>query len=204
MKREKRYEWLAPLYDWSMNLAERPLRRHRSELQAKARGRVLDIGVGTGATLPYYPAGCRIVGIDTSHSMVRRAAGKAKHLGLDFTPIVMDAQHLAFPDGSFDTVVSSLALCSVSDPRQTLCQIRRVLHPGGVALFLEHVRPSGALGVLFDAANVVWSPLVCHLTRQTESLVTWAGFDLLHRRAPADFLRVMEAAPNQERGGCED
>lgn len=202
MKRDRRYNLLAPLYDASMALFEQGLRPLRQELQARAGGRVLDIGVGTGATLPHYPPGCRVVGIDTSAGMLRRAARRARELGLHFTPAVMDAQHLAFPGGSFDTVVSSLVLCSVSDPQRALCEVRRVLRPGGKALFLEHVRPSGALGVLFDAANIVWSPLVCQLTRQTESLVRGAGFQVVQRRAPADFLRVMEAAPVPGRDGC--
>lgn len=201
MRREKRYDWLAPLYDWSMVLAERALGPHRRGLLAQARGRVLDVGVGTGATLPYYPPGCWVLGIDTSSAMLRRSARRAAGLGLTFTPLLMDAQRLAFPDGYFDIVVSSLVLCSVSDPHQALCEMRRVLRPGGKALFLEHVRPGGALGVLFDVANVVWSPLVCQLTRQTETLVKWAGFDLVRRQAPVDFLRVMEAAP---RSGSDD
>ncbi len=204
MKRDRRYNWLAPLYDLSMTLAERALRPLRQELQSHAGARVLDIGVGTGATLPYYPPGCRVVGIDTSLGMLRRAARKAKELGLHFTPVVMDGQSLAFPDGYFDSVVCSLTLCSVSDPQQVLCEARRVVRPDGRALFLEHVRPSGALGVVFDIANIVWSPLVCRLNRRTESLVTWAGFELVRREAPVGFLRVMEAAPSPGSNGCAE
>lgn len=200
----RRYDWLAPVYDWTMRLAERALRPYRLALQAQARGRVLDIGVGTGATLPYYPPGCQVVGIDISSAMLRKGVVTAKQLGLDFTPLVMNAQHLAFLDGHFDTVVSSLVLCSVGDPRQTLCELRRVLRPGGKALFLEHVRPAGALGLLFDLANIPWSRLVCQLTRQTEALLQWAGFDLVWRQAPLDFLRVMEATPSPGHGGCVD
>ncbi|MDP2725923.1 MAG: class I SAM-dependent methyltransferase [Dehalococcoidia bacterium] len=202
MKRDKRFDWLAPVYDWGMVLVERALSSHRRGLLERAGGLVLEIGVGTGATLHYYPSGCRVVGIDTSPAMLRRATLKAAQLELAFTPLIMNAQQLAFPDGYFDTVVSSFVLCSVADPKQTLCEIRRVLRPDGKALFLEHVRPSGALGVMFDVFNLVWSPVVCQLTRRTETLVNWAGFDLIFRQAPVDFLRVMEAVPHPGRGGC--
>ncbi|MDP2661664.1 MAG: class I SAM-dependent methyltransferase [Dehalococcoidia bacterium] len=203
MIRPRRFDWQASAYDRTMMLVEWALTRHRRKLFARARGRVLEIGVGTGATLPYYPAAGQVIGIDTSPSMLRRSGARAAGLGMDFTPIIMDAQRLAFPDGYFDTVISSLVLCSVADPHRTLCEIRRVLRPGGRALLLEHVRPAGALGKVFDAANLVWSRVACQLNRRTESLVERAGFDLVRREAPFSFLRVMEASPRPESRGCE-
>lgn len=202
MRRGSRFNWLAPVYDWGMLPAEWALRPFRRDLQRLASGRILDIGVGTGATLPHYPQGRCIIGIDTSAAMLRRATQKADQLGLRYTPIRMDTHRLAFPDGSFDTVVCSLVMCSVADPHLALCEVRRVLRPGGQALFIEHVRPSGILGYVFDVANIVWSPLVCQLTRRTEALVKWAGFDLLHSQAPVDFLRVMVASPNTDHDPC--
>ena len=203
-KRDRRFNLLAPIYDWSMTLAELALTPYRQDLFSRATGRVLEIGIGTGATLPYYPPGCQVVGIDTSPSMLRRAGKKAERLGVEFTPVIMNAERMSFPDGYFDTVVSSLVLCSVGNPLQVLCEIRRILRPDGRALFLEHVRPSGALGMVFDMVNVVWGQLVCQLTLHTESLVKRAGFELVDRKAPVDFLRVMEAAPGPAGQGCGD
>ncbi|MDO8690082.1 MAG: class I SAM-dependent methyltransferase [Dehalococcoidia bacterium] len=203
MTRPRGFDWQGHAYDWTMALVERALIRHRQELFSRATGRVLEIGVGTGATLPYYPTAGRVIGIDTSPSMLRRSGARAAGLGMDFTPIIMDAQSLAFPNGFFDTVISSLVLCSVADPHRALCEIRRVLRVGGIALLLEHVRPSGALGAIFDAANLVWSRVACQLNRRTESLVEGAGFDLLRREAPFSFLRVMEASPRPESNACE-
>ncbi len=204
MRSNRHFDWLAPVYDWSTTLIERALEGHRRELLSHARGRVLEIGVGTGATLPYYPRRCHIFGIDTSPSMLKRAKKKASELGIGFTPAIMDAQGLAFPEAFFDTVVSSLVLCSVSDPQQALCEVRRVLKDGGTALFLEHVRPAGTLGVVFDVANVFWSPLVCQLTRQTESLMKRSGFDLLNTKSPVDFLRIIQATPNGRDNACRE
>lgn len=195
MKRDRRYDWLAPVYDCALSLFERGLAPHRKELLSRAGGRVLEIGVGTGATLEYYPPGRKIIGVDTSARMLRRAAQKASRGGVSFVPVIMDAQRLAFPGGHFDTVVSSLVLCSVGDPRETLCEIRRVIRPGGRALFIEHVRPSGALGAVFDVANIAWGAFVCQITRRTEDLLEQAGFELVKTVAPLDFLRVIEAVP---------
>lgn len=203
-KRDRRFDWLAPIYDWSMTIAERAIRPYRQDLLSRAAGRVLEIGIGTGATLQYYPPGCQVVGIDTSPSMLQRAGKKAARLGMEFTPVIMNAERIGFPDGHFDTVVTSLVLCSVGNPLQVLCEIRRILRPDGRALFLEHVRPSGVLGMVFDAVNVVWSQVVCQLNRQTESLVKRAGFELVDRKAPVDFLRVIEAAPGPAGQGCGD
>ncbi len=153
MIRDKRYDLLASVYDCSMRVVERGLAPHRRELLVRARGRVLDIGIGSGATLEYYEKSCQVTGIDTSTAMLPRAARKAAALGIDFRGAVMDAGRLAFPDDSFDTVVSSLVICSVASPERTLCEVRRVIRPGGKALFIEHVRPSGALGVVVDVRS---------------------------------------------------
>ena len=199
-----RIDWQAYAYDRVMTLVEFALTRHRRELFSRAEGRVLEIGVGTGASLLYYHAAGRVIGIDTSPSMLRRCGARAASLGMDFTPVIMDAQQLAFPNGYFDTVVSSLVLCSVPDPHRTLCEMRRVLRIGGRALLLEHVRPAGALGRLFDAANLVWSRFACQLNRRTEFLVEGAGFDLVRRESPFSFLSVIEASPRAESKDCED
>lgn len=110
-------------------------RRLRSRLLRSAAGRVLEVAAGTGANLGYYPAGADVVTVDLSPVMLdkARARGAAKVL-------VMDAERLAFRDGTFDTVVSTLATCTFPDPVSALREMRRVCRPGGKILLLEHGR----------------------------------------------------------------
>ncbi|MCC7155857.1 MAG: class I SAM-dependent methyltransferase [Bryobacterales bacterium] len=109
--------------------------RLRSRLLRLAAGRVLEVAAGTGANLRYYPAGADVVTVDLSPVMLdkARSRGAAKVL-------VMDAGHLAFRDGTFDTVVSTLATCTFPDPVNALREMRRVCRPGGKILLLEHGR----------------------------------------------------------------
>lgn len=109
--------------------------RLRARLLRSAAGRVLEVAAGTGLNLRYYPAGVDIVSIDLSPSMVARvrSRGAAK-------VAVMDAGRLAFRDGSFDTVVSTLGTCTFPDPVEALREMRRVCRPGGRILLLEHGR----------------------------------------------------------------
>jgi SAM-dependent methyltransferase len=140
---------------------KRGMARLRRELLAEARGAVLEIGAGTGLNLRHYPddldelvlaePGARIGGrIDLD----RAPAGVPTRLAQ------APAEYLPFEDGSFDTVVSTLVLCTVSDPRRAVAEVARVLRPGGRLLFLEHVR-----------ADRGW-----RLTMQRRSVRPWAAF----------------------------
>jgi len=110
-------------------------RRLRSRLLKSAVGRVLEVAAGTGANLKHYPAGIDIVSVDLSPSMLARARSRGAS-----KVVIMDAGLLAFRDGSFDTVVSTLATCTFPDPVEALQQMRRVCRPGGRILLLEHGR----------------------------------------------------------------
>ncbi len=147
--------------------------RMRRELLAAARGRVLEIGAGTGANLSYYSPDIRLVFSEPDAAMLRRAR-------LDATPAVLaSAEQLAFADRVFDTVVSTLVLCTVADPARALAEIRRVLKPGGSLLLLEHVRSSDAATArLQSRLTPAWGKLIrgCHLDRDTLATVTAAGF----------------------------
>jgi ubiquinone/menaquinone biosynthesis C-methylase UbiE len=112
----------------------------RQRLCACARGRTLEIAVGTGLNLPFYPPDARLTGIDVSPAMLALARGRAQALGRDVELRLGDAQALAFPDGSFETVVFTLALCTIPDERRALAEAHRVLRPDGRLLLLEHVR----------------------------------------------------------------
>ncbi|CAD5245138.1 class I SAM-dependent methyltransferase [Thermococcus camini] len=126
------------------NALEKPLDRFFCPLRKKAasfaRGRVLEIGVGVGKMLPYYPKDIELHAVDAVPEMVEIARRRADELGLNARFYVMDAERLEFPGKSFDTVVSSFVFCTVSNPEKAMREIHRVLKPGRRAIFLEHTR----------------------------------------------------------------
>jgi ubiquinone/menaquinone biosynthesis C-methylase UbiE len=107
---------------------------------SRARGEVLEIAVGTGRNLPFYPADVRLTGIELSPEMLAFARRRARESGIEVDLRAGDAQDLPFPDAHFDTVVATLALCTIPDDRQAVTEAARVLRPGGRLLLLEHVR----------------------------------------------------------------
>jgi ubiquinone/menaquinone biosynthesis C-methylase UbiE len=126
----------ARIYEPFLWLGERlGMARHRRELLAEARGRVLEIGAGTGLNLGNYPDGVEELVLTEPHPgmarLLRRRAGRV---------VEAPAERLPFPDESFDTVVSTMVLCTVEDPDRAIAEIRRVLRPGGRLLFIEHLR----------------------------------------------------------------
>jgi ubiquinone/menaquinone biosynthesis C-methylase UbiE len=119
-------------------------------------GRVLEVGVGTGRNLPYYPAQSRVIAIDLSPGMLRRAVKRAERLGRPVDFILADAQRLPFREGSFDAVAATCVFCSVPDPVQGLRELRRVSRREGSTLLLEHVRAKNPLlGKVMDWMNPI-------------------------------------------------
>lgn len=153
--------------------------QRREELLQEARGRVLEVGVGTGKNLEHYSEGVNVTGIDFSAGMITRARERVTQLGLqNVTLLEMDAERMEFDDDSFDTVVTTCVFCSVPLPIRGLEEIRRVCKPGGKVLMLEHVRSSSAiLGPVMDFLN----PIPLHLyganiNRRTVENLRLAGF----------------------------
>ena len=131
----------AGAYDRSIGVFEKlMIGDGRQWIGSRARGHVLEIGVGTGRNLAEYPPEIRLTGIDISQEMLRRARARASEVGRDVELSVADAQRLDFPDARFDTVVFSLALCSIPDDRAAVREAKRVLRPGGRLVAIEHVR----------------------------------------------------------------
>jgi ubiquinone/menaquinone biosynthesis C-methylase UbiE len=123
-------------YDLGVALLEILIfRRLRSRLLESATGPVLEVAAGTGANLAYYPAGLDLITIDLSPGMLSKARRRGAR-----KPVVMDAARLAFRDGCFETVVSTLGTCTFPDPVNALQEMRRVCRPGGRILLLEHGR----------------------------------------------------------------
>ncbi|MFC7533829.1 class I SAM-dependent methyltransferase [Actinoplanes sp. GCM10030250] len=176
------WDQAAPGYDRQIAFLERHwFTGGREWLGARATGRILDVGAGTGRNLPHYPAGAAITGIDLSPAMLAHARRRAADLGLAADLREGDAEHLPFADGSFDTVVCALSLCTIPDPRAALAEMRRVLVPGGRLLLLDHIRsswpPVHAVQWLLERITVPTAGE--HFTRRQLPLVREAGFDVV-------------------------
>ena len=130
----------ASAYDREMDFFERVLFGDgRQWACAQASGRVLEVAIGTGRNLEFYPPKVRITGLEFSPAMLAIARERARQLGRQVQLLLGDAQALEFADGSFDTVVCTLSLCSIADERRSLAEMQRVLRPGGRLVLLDHV-----------------------------------------------------------------
>lgn len=195
------FDQLAAPYDRGMALLERLwLREMRTRLVPKAQGRVLEIGIGTGANLPFYGPNTHLTAIDESPEMLRAAIGRSAALGHRARISQAKAEHLPFPANTFDTVVTTLVLCSVIDPVCAFSEIRRVLrNPSGLLLLLEHTRPdTRPLSWLADWLNIPWYALQgrCHLNRRTQTMLVQNGFEIEHIETKLNGLfRLLVARP---------
>lgn len=156
------------------------MRRRRSTLLGSARGRVVEIGAGTGLNLAHYPDEvAELVLTEPEPGMRRRLARRLQRQGRVARIVDAAAEQLPLADGSVDTVVSTLALCTVGDPEYALREIARVLRPDGQFLFIEHVRAdSRFLAACQDALFKPWRSFGggCHCNRQTVELMRACGF----------------------------
>jgi ubiquinone/menaquinone biosynthesis C-methylase UbiE len=162
----------AGIYDAFLTLGEhRGMRATRRGLLAGARGRVLEIGAGTGLNLSHYPEAIdELVLGEPSAPMADRLEARRARLGRRAHIVAAPAEALPFGDGSFDTVVSTLVLCTVHDPDAALAEVRRVLRPGGRLLFCEHVRSdSPRLSRWQDRLAEAWAAVAdgCRCNRST-------------------------------------
>lgn len=177
------FDRIAAPYDRGMAPLEKMwLREMRSQLLSRAHGEVLEIGVGTGANLPFYHTSVRLTAVDESTDMLGFAAQRAQALNRCVRFSQSDVENLNFPAACFDTVVACLVLCSVVSQQRALDELKRVLRaPAGQLLLLEHMRPHRAgLARLSDLANIPWYAFNgrCHLNRETEHNLVQAGFEV--------------------------
>jgi len=155
----------------------------RQSLVPLARGRVLEIGMGTGRNLPFYDRSrlTQLVGVDPALQMHSLAKRRSQQAGLSVELMGLSAEKLPVPDDSFDTVVCTYTLCSIPDPAAALNEVQRVLKPGGQLLFCEHGRsPDAAVAKWQDRLQPLWMPLAggCHLDRDVPLLLRDAGLQV--------------------------
>jgi len=157
------------------------IQAQRAELLPRARGKVLEIGIGTGRNLPFYdPSKVQSLdGLDPAAQMNPTARKRARRAGLAVELITLSAEEIPAPDATYDTVVCTFTLCTIPDPIKALHEMRRVLKPGGQLLFCEHGRsPDEGVQVWQDRLTPWWKPIAggCHLNRDVPTMLSDGGF----------------------------
>jgi ubiquinone/menaquinone biosynthesis C-methylase UbiE len=192
----KRYDRLAAKYDQAIGPLERWfLQRLRLETIAAlpVGGRILELGSGTGLNFALYERTLHGVATEPSTEMLRIAAMKPRPDSLQL--VQSCAERLPFDDESFDAALATLVMCSVQSPEEVFAELRRVVRPGGTISLLEHVRPDGLLGPLFDLLNLLTAPLVDdHFNRQTCELARRSGLKITNiRKVGLGIINVITA-----------
>lgn len=178
-KIKKRYNRVSKVYD----LLESPMEwmvfeDWRIEVAKELEGKVLEVGVGTGKNIPYYPEDVDVTAIDFSDKMLAKARKKAEKEDKEVELLEMDAQNMSFADDTFDTVFTTCVFCSVPDPVKGLKEIKRVCKPGGKIIMIEHVRSDKkVIGPLMDILNPISVNFYgANINRRTVDNVKKAGF----------------------------
>lgn len=186
VQRRRIWDQMAPRYDRDMRRLEPLLfgRDTRAQLCRQAGGDILEVAIGTGLSLPHYPPDARLTGVDLSPVMLAAAGKRAADLGLIVGLREAPAERLPFDDGSFDTVVCTLSLCSVADDAAAIAEMYRVLRPGGHLLLLDHV---AATNPILLALQRLWEKFTLrtigdYQTRHPLPLVQRAGFTVADSR----------------------
>lgn len=175
----KRYNRIAGVYD----IFEQPMelmlfKKWRTEVINALNGKCLEVGVGTGKNISFYPDGIDMTAIDFSEKMLEKAKRKAEILKKNINFIHMDAQNMDFEDNTFDSVFTTCVFCSVPDPVKGLMEIKRVCKPDGKIIMIEHVRSEKkVIGLIMDVLNPITVNLYgANINRKTVDNVRKAGF----------------------------
>ena len=192
---EKAYARWAPVYDLVFGKVFQAGRSAATAAAERVGGRILEVGVGTGIALPDYAPTNRLVGIDISAPMLRKAQERVAEHGLTNVEAlaVMDAKHLAFPDNFFDVVVAQFVITAVPDPEATLDEFARVVKPGGEIILVNHIGAEGGPRKVFELA---FAPLARRLGWRPE--FPWGRLTAWHDRAGG--IHLIERRPMQPLG----
>jgi ubiquinone/menaquinone biosynthesis C-methylase UbiE len=179
-----RWDHLAKHYGLVEFLSEWYLKPFRKALWARATGRILEAGAGTGLNIALYPPGARVTATDLSGAMLVRARERARERQIHVTFHEADLCNLPFADGTFDTAVATFVFCTLPDPVACLREMGRVTRPGGQILLLDHVRIEHPLiGPLMDRLNVATVRLAGeHINHRMDEFVRSAGFEIVESR----------------------
>lgn len=198
--REK-YDKKAASYDKFLAPMEKMMMgKWRQQLCAQAQGLVLEAGIGTGANLPYYPQGVRVIGIDFSPQMLEKAKAKLPLAQVPIELKIADIQDLPFSSNIFDTIITACVFCSVPEPVQGFKELKRVIKPEGKLYLLEHVRSEKLiLGPLMDTLNplsVKFSGV--NINRRTEENIRLSGMKIVHvENLFGDIVKLLTVEPNK-------
>lgn len=193
---KKRYNRTALFYDCMDKMIGPELRK---KVICHARGKVLEVGVGTGQNLQFYPPECEVTGIDFSPGMLKKAKMRAEGLP-NVTLYEMDVQDLSFPDNTFDTVIATCVFCSVPDPVKGFLELQRVCKAEGHLILLEHIRSEKRFaGKLMDLFNPLVVKLIgANINRRTLENIEAAGLELKQvDTVGMEILKLIIAKPNK-------
>jgi phosphatidylethanolamine/phosphatidyl-N-methylethanolamine N-methyltransferase len=192
---EKAYARWAPVYDLVFGKVFQAGRSAATAAAERVGGRILEVGVGTGIALPDYAPTNRLVGIDISAPMLRKAQERVAEHGLTNVEAlaVMDAKHLAFPDNFFDVVVAQFVITAVPDPEATLDEFARVVKPGGEIILVNHIGAESGPRKVFELA---FAPLARRLGWRPE--FPWGRLTAWHDRTGG--IHFIERRPMQPLG----
>jgi ubiquinone/menaquinone biosynthesis C-methylase UbiE len=193
-----KYDRFSRIYDFIEAPVERRLFSSlRKRAVALARGKVLEVGVGTGKNLPYYPVNVNLTGIDFSKKMLEKAIRRKTELSLNEVKLFeMDVEKMDFKDESFDTVVSTFVFCTVPHPVKGLREVYRVLKRGGTAIFLEHMKSNiFLLNIPLYIMHVFIKPLIgTSMLRETQKNIEKVGFKIKEvQNVYFDIIRLIIA-----------
>lgn len=180
------YNELAPNYEAISRFEQRffPTLRAEALSLLPANARILEVGAGTGLNFIHYPAGASGVASEPNSEMIKLARDKQKPPRVSL--VQNCAERLPFPDDSFEAAFATLVFCSVASPQAAFAELRRVVRSGGKIILLDHVRPGGLLGPIFDLMNLLTVPLFGdHMNRRTLELAKSAGLEVVEVRTAA-------------------
>ena len=188
---QRGYRLFAPIYDLVFGATLQPGRRAAIEaLDCRPGDRVLEVCVGSGIALPLYPRSVRVTGIDLSREMLAKAEARVRRLGLSNIEALlrMDAQHLDFPDASFDKAAVMFAISGLPDPVRAVKEIQRVCRPGATIVIANHFRSRRPLVRACEQALApIYKLLQYRSDLELEEFVAAAQLDVVSQR-PANFL----------------